>query len=347
MNPLDELLTTTARVDDLAPAGLRDGRATLDAAIARTRDNQAQASAYQAEPLSLRGRRARRRRGPWLAAASTAAVAAVAAGTTVAVMSARPGVKPTVGEEPGTVQTKTSAPSAGNATGGGTELTAAAVLDAAGKAAGAQPGGWPNAAYWHVTEVYVRAGQTYHREVWTAHHGNGVLEDNGVGPGLINLGPASFEGLSWAQLYALPTDPVKLAAVLQESFTDGFPSASASPGAVTQSQELYVVVGDLLRESPASPALREALFEVAAGIPGVVAKGHYTAALGRTGTAVERSGETLVVDPANGALLADIDGDPNAPYTCTTLSAPSKGTICGSGGVEYTYVSQGPATSEP
>lgn len=340
MNPLDELLTTTAQVNDLAPAGLRDGRATLDAAIARTRD-------HQAEPLPLRGRRARRRRGPWLAAAGTAAAVAVATGTTVAVMSAHQGVKPAAGEEPGTVHSSTGAPSAGNTTGGGTELTAAAVLDAAGKAAGAQPGGWANAAYWHVTEVYLRAGKTYHREIWTARHGDGVLEDNGVGPGLINLGPASFEGLTWAQLYALPTDPIKLAAVLQGSFTSGFPSASASPGAVTQAQELYVVVGDLLRESPASPALREALFEVAADIPGVVVKGHYTDSLGRTGTAVERGGETLVIDPANGALLADIDGNPNAPYVCTTLSAPSKGTICGSGGVGYTYVSQGPATSEP
>jgi hypothetical protein len=329
MNSLDELLTITAHVDDPAPARLRDGLASLDAAIAAARDNHAQVPVHQAEPLSLPSRRAWRRRGLWLAAAGASAAAAAAAGTTIAVLSAHPGTQPTAGEQPGT------------------GATATAVLDAAAKAAGSQPGGWPNAAYWHVTSAYVRGGKTYHREIWEAHHGNGVLEDNGVASGLINLGPTSFEGLSWAQLYALPTDPVELAAVLQKSFTDGFPSASASPGAVTQDQELYVVVGDLLRESPASPALREALFKVAAGIPGVAAAGNYTDALGRTGTAVERSGETLVIDQANGVLLAEVDGNPNAPYTCTRLIAPSKGTICGSGGVEYTYVSQGPATSEP
>jgi hypothetical protein len=336
MNSLDELLTATAQVGDLAPAGLRDGRATLDAAIARARTSQAQPPARQAEPLSPLGRRAPRRRGPWLAVACTAAVA-VAAGATVAVLSAHRPAQSAAGEKSGT----------GHPTASGAELTAAEVLDNAGKAAGAQPGGWPNAAYWHVKEVYVQAGKTYRREVWIAHNGNGVLEDSGAGPGLINLGPASFEGLSWAQLYALPTDPAKLAAALQGSFTAGFPTASASPGAVTQSQELYVVVGDLLRESPASPALREALFEVAAAIPGVVVKGHYTDALGRTGTAVERGGEALVIDPANGALLADIEGDPNTPEVCATQSTPSTGTYCDSGGVGYTYVSQGPATSEP
>lgn len=36
---------------------------------------------------------------------------------------------------------------------------------------------------------------------------------------------------------------------------------------MTQSAELFVVVGDLLRESPASPALREALYDVAAPVP--------------------------------------------------------------------------------
>jgi len=55
-----------------------------------------------------------------------------------------------------------------------------------------------------------------------------------------------------------------------------------------------------------------------------VVKGDYTDALGRTGTAVERNGEALVIDPGSGQLLADIES-----------------------GVAYTYVSQGPATSAP
>lgn len=89
--------------------------------------------------------------------------------------------------------------------------------------------------------------------------------------------------------------------------------------------ELFTIVGDLLRESPAPPALRKALYDVAAGIPGVHLTGKVTDSIGRTGTGVQRGGETLVVDPANGALLADDEG----------------------GGWSATFVSQGPATSAP
>jgi hypothetical protein len=122
-------------------------------------------------------------------------------------------------------------------------------------------------------------------------------------------------------------------------------------------QEEFVEVGDLLRESPAPPALREALYEVAANIPGVVVKGHYTDALGRTGIAVERNGEALVIDPGNGQLLADIEGDPNGAEHCVPSgnsvntavpvgNSPKTPDACFSG-VAYTFVSQGPATSAP
>lgn len=92
-------------------------------------------------------------------------------------------------------------------------------------------------------------------------------------------------------------------------------------------------------EVPAAPALREALYEVAANIPGVKLLGHYKDTLGRTGTAVERDGETLVINPNNGQLLADIQGNPNAELSC--------GKGCVIYGVAYTYVSEGPASSAP
>jgi hypothetical protein len=131
------------------------------------------------------------------------------------------------------------------------------------------------------------------------------------------------------QLYALPTDPATLGPVLRSHIKSG-PDGSG---------ELYSLVGDLLRESPALPALREALYDVAASIPGVRLAGHYLGALGRTGTAVERGGETLVIDPGNGQLLADIDGNPNTGLSC--------GYGCVTYGVAYTYVSEGPASSPP
>jgi hypothetical protein len=201
----------------------------------------------------------------------------------------------------------------------GTEASAATLLRAAGSAAGAQPGGWPDAAYWHVTSLYQRNGRTYHREIWVSHHGQSVLRDAGLGDFVISLGrgefPAGGTALTWDQLYALPTDPARLGAELRADIKGAGPDPTS---------ELFVIVGDLLRESPAAPALRRALYDVAAAIPGVRLTGKVTDALGRTGTGVERNGETLVIDPSDGALLAENEA-----------------------GFGATYVSQGPATGAP
>lgn len=324
MNPLDDLLSSTARVDDITPVVLRNGRAALDSAIA----DLSQARPAAPQPLHRTPQRPRRSRRGTFIAASAAAAAAVVTGTTVSVLSGHPADGHSSGS-----------PAAGGGanSNAGINLTAAIVLRNAGKAAGEQQGGWPNAAYWHVTSVYERGGKTYHRDVWIAHHGNSVLEDDGVFGNMTptSLGPAVFSAggtsLTWDQLYALPTDPAKLEPVLRSDIKGAGPNPTA---------ELYTIVGDLLRESPAPPALREALYEVAAGIPGVKLVGHYKDALGRTGTAVERDGETLVIDPDNGQLLADIHGNPN-PMTW------SCGNSCDESGDSYAYVSQGPATSAP
>jgi len=190
---------------------------------------------------------------------------------------------------------------------------AAPLLRQAGVAAGSQPGGWPGAAYWHVTSTYVRDGQTYRRDTWIAHHGRSVLRDTGLPtpgrqPPVLATSSAFSAGatsLTWDQLYALPTDPAKLQAVLQSDIKDAGPNPTT---------ELFVVVGDLLRETPAPPALRQALYDVAANIPGVTVTGQVTDAAGRTGVGVEYAGQTYVIDPGNGQLLADQEGGWTATY---------------------------------
>ena len=306
MNALDELLSSTARVADITQAARHNGRAALESAIA----NQGQAESSAPEPRPRPAQRPHRSKRGLFIAASVAAAAAVAAGTTVSLLSGHSNV--------------------------GISLMAATVLRNAGTAAGGQPGGWPDAAYWHVTSVYETGGKFHHRDIWIARHGNSVLEDDGVFGSMTptSLGPGIFEAggtsLTWDQLYALPTDPAKLEPVLQSDVKGAGPNPTA---------ELYTIVGDLLRESPAPPALREALYEVAAGIPGVKLVGHYKDALGRTGTAVERDGETLVFDPATGQLLADIQGNPATAISC--------GGGCEEYGAAYMYVTEGPATSAP
>jgi hypothetical protein len=282
MSTLDDLLSAAGRVDEITPGGLRHGRGVLEAAVAAPGTGGATAVLRPG------------RRGPRRKLALTGAVAAACAAVIIL-----------------PVFTGAGQP--------GTEASAATLLRTMGHAAGAQPGGWPDAAYWHVTSIYQRNGTTYHRQIWVSHHGQSVLRDTSLGNSVTSLGPGVFPAggtaLTWDQLYALPTDPGQLEAELRADIK------GAGPDPAT---ELFVIVGDLLRESPAPPALRQALYDVAADIPGVHLTGKIVDALGRAGTGVERDGETLVIDPSNGALLAENE---------TGFSA--------------TYVSQEPAASAP
>jgi hypothetical protein len=77
--------------------------------------------------------------------------------------------------------------------------------------------------------------------------------------------------------WKLPTNPARLGAMLHKRVIEGGP-----PGP----REDFVQIGDLFRETDAPPALRAALFKVAASIPGVRILGRITDRLGRTGIVV-------------------------------------------------------------
>jgi hypothetical protein len=303
MNALDDLLASTGRVEDITSDGLRNGRAALESTIHDARTQQAPAPERPSAAL-----RSASLRGKIVVACTAAAVAAVAVTVVPRLSSQRPA--------PGHPSPAQS-----------TAVTAAVVFREAAKAAkaaNARQEGWPHAAYWQADSIEVRAGKTYHRDIWISHNGDAVLEDGGVAPpGLQRISPAGSgfgylgnKWLTWGEIYALPTDPAKLASVLTRDSMGG--------GQASRAQDLWATVLGLLVETPASPALREALYDVAANIPGVGVNGDYTDSLGRTGTALRLGEETLVIDPANGQLLAWIDHD-----------------------VAFTYTFQGPATSEP
>ena len=73
---------------------------------------------------------------------------------------------------------------------------------------------------------------------------------------------------------------------------------------------MFVLVGDSLRETNASPAQRAALYAVAARIPGIDLVGDVTSA-GRRGIAVAKDDDvnhvrsTLVFDPQTSVLLGE------------------------------------------
>lgn len=289
---LDTLLHETVRVPDPTPQALASGRAALDAAVART-------ARVAGRARVARDRRARSRRSRRIGL--IALIAAAASLVVVVAPSLNLGShRPTASAE------------------------AVQLLIRAGAAAGAQPGGWPDARYWHSVSVYQReTGPVHRREIWVGHDGPGVLRDDGLQPGPIRLlfggFPAGADTLTWDQLYTLPTEPRALERALRAGIKGAGPDDDT---------ELFTIVGDLLRESPAPPALRKALWEMAARVPGVRLVGPVTDSIGRPGVAVQRGEQRYVLDPSTGRLLEE----------STSLGAQSW---------RSTYLEQGPADSAP
>jgi hypothetical protein len=306
---LETLLVRTAPVDDPAPAALAAAREPMTAEAARL--------------SSALARRTRRRRRP---AVLVAAAAVIGAAVVVVV----PG-----SSEP---------------------ASARAVLLAAAEAAGEQPGDWQSAPYWRVVSQHRQGASSGaiamatatavagtsdgartsdapslptdgRREAWIGHDRPGALSDTGLpgsaGQGVIGLDPASFnlggEAVGWDGLFALTTDPELLGKQIRDNVRRTYGSRRVDSGT-------FVVVGDLLRESPAPPALRKALWQVAADVPDVELLGDRTDARGRRGVAVERDGTTYLFDPTTGALLEEREAA--ADYVST-------------------YLEQGPADSAP
>jgi hypothetical protein len=145
-----------------------------------------------------------------------------------------------------------------------------------------------------------------------------TVGDQRFGPASATPPPESTENKMWAgslsivSADALPTDVAALTEyVRQRAAETGKPSGSAT------SLEMFTIVGDLLRETVAAPAVRAALYRVVAGIPGVELVGSVTDRAGRSGTAVaivggvggsgsaEQTRRTLIFDPGTSLLLGE------------------------------------------
>jgi hypothetical protein len=161
------------------------------------------------------------------------------------------------------------------------------------------------------------------REIWVSPDGSGRLRDERAGdPVFFNeAGRAAWiaagsprlssdidedygpGGLYFEDLSALPTDTAAMTAMVR---------ARASKTERPLDVQMFVVVGDLLRETGAAPAVRAALYRVAAGIPGVELIGNVRDRAGRQGVAVAKtiyhfSGterDTLIFDPTTSTLLS-------------------------------------------
>jgi len=106
--------------------------------------------------------------------------------------------------------------------------------------------------------------------------------------------------LDYLDLSKLPTDPAALKTVIEQRKIEAGPPGDA---------ETFTIVGDLLRETYASPQLRAALYRVVAGLPRVVLLGQTEDDTGRPGIAVaytkDRVRHELIFDPHTSVLLGE------------------------------------------
>jgi hypothetical protein len=158
--------------------------------------------------------------------------------------------------------------------------------------------GWNGSGRIAETMSHMRLLTAHDRAEWVAA-GRCCLSsgpsDQRFGPHGLTLGPVN----EWK----LPTDPAQLGALLRARAIESGP-----PGP----REDFVQVGDLLRETDAPPALRAALFKVAASIPSVRLLGRITDRFGRAGIVVAEVGplslgryqlNELIFSPKTSVLL--------------------------------------------
>jgi hypothetical protein len=107
-------------------------------------------------------------------------------------------------------------------------------------------------------------------------------------------------GLYYLDLSSVPTDPAALKQLIEQRKLEDGPPGDA---------ETFTIIGDLLRDSYAPPAVRSALYTVAAQLPGVQLIGATHDQLGRAGIAVgypsHGNTQELILDPQTSGLLAE------------------------------------------
>jgi hypothetical protein len=109
-------------------------------------------------------------------------------------------------------------------------------------------------------------------------------------------------GLGYTDLSNVPTDPAKLKQLIESRNSR---VASGPPG----DAETFTLIGDMLRETSAPPAVRSALYTIVSQLPGVGLIGTTHDQLGRPGIGVAYVSrglrDELIFDPKTSALLGE------------------------------------------
>jgi hypothetical protein len=106
--------------------------------------------------------------------------------------------------------------------------------------------------------------------------------------------------LGYIDLSNVPTDPTQLKQLIDSRKLEGGPPGNA---------ETFQIIGDLLRDTSAPPAVRSALYTIVSQLPGVELIGPTHDQIGRPGTGVAYVSRglrnELIFDPQTSALLAE------------------------------------------
>lgn len=383
MNPLDDLISSSARIPGVTPDGLGKGRAELDAAIARA---SAQKTAAR-QPGAHANRKATTRwwggvRGKTIIGVAAFAAAAAAA-TVIALPASAPHpagspvasapAKPTVTAKPratGSAGSQAAVPVTYSFTAATADVTAAYVFR---QAAEARPNGnaslvngWPDALYWHTLTESTSSGcpgQVDVSEIWLGKSGSEIVRNQTKHPVRASHGNSlqCAGGPTANSTYpvgSVPAGPMIGGQIYTWSQFAALPTdpaqlqpileADSKVGVASEKGEpemnfLFQTITNLLTQDPVSPAMRKALFELSEKIPGVTVSGQYTDSLGRSGTVLTQSG--------SGGIVIDTS---NGQVLATTQPAGSS-TICDNNDCHQqpysasatVFVSAGPTNTEP
>jgi hypothetical protein len=308
---LDDILTATRDVADPDAATLARGR---EAALAAVHDD-----------LTNRGRIMRRR----TQRRATYAAAVLGTAAAVAVFVAMPGSN----QAPNHIAVP--APPVVEAQ----FANASQIVDAAATAAGEGADELGDAPYWKVTSEYAQTGNenpddnsTGQRTIWQGITGPSVLSDTFGGGSAVEGGrtrelpkatlSVSGHTYSWREVNAGALGPDQIHELLTEDEAD-LPTKEGRP---PHEWYFFKQAGELLSDTPAPPAVRQAIWKELATLTGVTTTGKVTDASGREGwnltfTLKGHGSQRFIVDPSTGAILqAEVESQ-GSTYRITYLEA--------------------------
>lgn len=222
---------------------------------------------------------------------------------------------------------------------------ASQIVDAAAASAGRGPAELGDAPYWKVVSQYAQSGSERPdensegmRTIWKGIDGPSILRDTfGEDVALEDVRPLKLpratltvrgRTYTWREVNAGALDQQQI----HDLLTEGEEGVGEKDGRAPHEWYFFKQAGELLGDTPASPAVRQAIWKEMSTLTGITTSGKVTDALGRDGWDLTMSAEgygsqRFVVDPSTGAILQWETADRGVTYRQTYLEAGPAETV--------------------